>query len=73
MKKPENLLYGVNDVPPHSVTRHNAVQHVGMIPTGMRAPCAAAPVYPPVRLDGEAVPHRRAPAGSGGITEGWIE
>jgi NCS2 family nucleobase:cation symporter-2 len=31
MKKPENLLYGVNDVPPHSVTLLNAVQHVGVI------------------------------------------
>jgi len=31
MKKPENLLYGVNDVPPLSVTLLNAVQHVGVI------------------------------------------
>lgn len=31
MKKPEDLLYGVDDVPPHSVTLLNAVQHVGVI------------------------------------------
>jgi hypothetical protein len=60
MNKPENLLYGVNDVPPHSVTLLNAVQHVGVISTGMRVSCAAAAVYPPVRLDGEAVLRRRA-------------
>lgn len=73
MKKPDSLLHGVNDVPPHPVTLLNAVQHVGVISTGMRAPFAAAPVCPPVRLDGVAVPHRHACAGSGDITEGWIE
>lgn len=73
MKKPEIRLHRVNDVPPHSVTLLNAVQHVGVISIGMRAPCAAAPVVPAARLDGVAVPYRRACAGSSGITEGWIE
>jgi NCS2 family nucleobase:cation symporter-2 len=31
MKKPENVIYGVDDVPPHSVTLLNAAQHVGVI------------------------------------------
>jgi len=31
VKKPENLLYGVNEIPPHSVTLLNAAQHVGVI------------------------------------------
>ena len=30
-RKPETLIYGVNEVPPHAVTLLNALQHVGVV------------------------------------------
>jgi hypothetical protein len=39
LKKPTNIIYGLEDTPPLAVTALNGIQHVGLIAVNLVYPC----------------------------------